>query len=235
VLFIQVRKLTSLFQASPVLKSNVNTTAHGPQPLQIPLIPLRPIIPATEAPLHPPHAEILVGGQKETAPIQREDVPLDPLSFTEKEYRMYGLRRPTIPASLPMPNPSSIASDPSQGNGDPYNPYASLARAAYPSKMDVENDHSQRRMAESEYKRPTAEQFAIQPACYHSYAYGVPRSEADYGAREAGVGTLHSTHAANALSDYNRSHQQPLDTGDYGFLPISSRYSFGGLSSFPYQ
>lgn len=215
--FIQVRKLTSLFQ----------TSAHSQQ-VQIPLVPLRPIIPAAEAPLLPLPAEILGRGQKEIAPLQKETIPLDILSFGEKEYRMYGLRRPALPAPAPVP---SVVSDPPRGNRDPYDPYAPLRRAPYLSEMDGETDILRRRMDESEYERAAPRHSATHRTFHHSYhPSGVPRSEAEYGAREVEAGRLHSTHAANALSDYNRGHQQPRDREDYASLPVSSRYSFAGPS-----
>lgn len=217
IAFIQVRKLTSLFQPSP----------HSPQPVQVPLIPLRPIMPATEMLLQPSHAEIFGRGHKETAPIQKETIPLDILSFGEKEYRMYGLRRPVISAPALTP---SVSSDPSRGNRDPYDPHAPLTGAPFLNKMDTETDIPRRRVDDSEYKRPAPEHSATQPAYHHSYPYGAPRTEVEYGGREAEAGRLHSTHAANALSDYNRSHQQPRGRGDYGSLSVSSRYSFAGPS-----
>lgn len=220
----QVKDLTSLFQPSPILKSNVNPTVQS-QPIQMPLVPLRPMIPLMEAQLRPPQAEILARGQMESAPA----MPLDPLTFGEKEYRMFGLKLPPVQAAVPMPIPYSVASDPGHGERDPYNPYATLTRAAYPSKIESETDLSQRRMEEREYKRP-ASPLPTQPAYYHSYPYSAPRSESEYGLREAEAGRLHSTHAANALSDFNRTHQESHDKGDYGSLSVSSRYSFGGPS-----
>ncbi|ONK65702.1 uncharacterized protein A4U43_C06F60 [Asparagus officinalis] len=164
--------------------------------------PLIPLRPLIPTAEAPPHSDILARGQIET---------LDPLCFTVEEYRMFGLRRPIIIAPTSMPIPAEV-SDHSQANRDTYDRYAPLTKAPYLSKLD-----------ESEYKRPVAEEAATQPNYYHSYSYGELRNEAE-------ASKLHSTHAANALSEYNRSHQQSHERGDYGSLSVSSRYSFGGPS-----
>ncbi|KAJ6844548.1 uncharacterized protein M6B38_293140 [Iris pallida] len=241
---LQVKKLAKLFRPSTQLMSNVNTLVQSAQPVPIPLVQFRPILPAIETPLHIFHPEALAGvqyaqspSQKETAPVKRETVPHDLLSLSEKEYRTYGLRRePLIPAPATAPSAAPVVG-PSHGIRDAHYPYAvPPTRASYLSGKDSQSDLSQRRMDESEYKlRPAAEQLATQSAPYLGYPSGVSRqTEAGYGARLAEADRLHSAHAANALSDYNRSYLQPGGAGDSGNSSVSSRYSFAG-PSFTYR
>ncbi|KAJ6831125.1 uncharacterized protein M6B38_350435 [Iris pallida] len=212
----QANILTKLFQPSTQLKSH--TIIHSSQPVPIPLVPLMPMIPGME-PLHFAHPEALAGGQysqslsEKKTPVKSDIVPRDVLSLSEKEYRTYGLRRqPQIPAPIPVPS------------------------AAYLSEVVGHTDLHQRRTDECEYRlRPTAGQLATQPASYHGYSSGASNwSEIEYRARLAEANRLHSTHAANVLSDYNKSYRQPGGTGDSANLSVSSRYSFAG-PSFAYQ
>lgn len=236
----QAKKLTNLFRPSSQLSSNVNTLVHSSQLVPMPLVPLRPIIPAMETPMHLIHPQTLTMGQyahsmsqKETTLVKRETVPRDRLSLSEKEYRTYGLRRESqIPAPAPVPSAASTL-DPSHGIRDSYYPYSlPPRRAAYLSEIDRQNDSSQRRTDEAEYNlRPPTEQLATQPPSYLGYSSGVSRwSEIEYAARVAEADRSHSTHAANALSDYNKSYRQPDGAGDSGTLSVTSRYSFAGPS-----
>ncbi|KAJ6853992.1 uncharacterized protein M6B38_100500 [Iris pallida] len=216
----QAKKLTDLFQPSTQLKSNVNAIVHSSQPVQIPLVPLMPMIPGME-PLRLAHPEALAGGQYsqslskiETTQVKRDDVPRDVLYLSEKEYRTYGLRRePQIPAPTPLP-PAAVALDPSHGIRNSYYPYAHpTKRAAYLKEMDSRTD----------MLRSAAGQLAVQPASY-GYSSGASRlSEIENQARVAGADRLHSTHAANALSDYNKSYRHPGGTGDSATSSVLSR------------
>lgn len=72
----QVNKLIKLFQPNP----------HSSHPIYAPLVPLRPVMPTVESRNYLSNSEMLPFSS------QMETVPVDILTFGEKEYRMYGLR-----------------------------------------------------------------------------------------------------------------------------------------------
>ncbi|XP_038981167.1 uncharacterized protein LOC103709142 [Phoenix dactylifera] len=171
----------------------------------------------------------------QTSSVPSDFVQHDPLFVTEVEYQKYGLRRePLIPApASSISAPSTL--DVSHGSRDLNYPNETVlyqsSRALYQNPLDYQTDLSQRRVDETQYKLlPVAELPLSRPASRLTDLYGVSRrGEVEYGEQVIEPERLHSTRAADSLSDYNQRYRHLDSRTEVQSLPVSSRYSFTGL------
>ncbi|XXG54272.1 hypothetical protein AAC387_Pa03g2199 [Persea americana] len=184
--------------------------------------------------------------QRDSVPENRETDPHDPLALSEREYRYFGLaREPPPPTSAQSPAATTALSaslDPYRSSRDPHL-YSGSSSSSYPrtslhpysllSRRDTDPIDSDL------HRRGGASQDAppLSTAALLGHSYGIPRkAEIEYRGRIYGARTdeaekVHTDHVADSPSDHSRRHQHQGGRPDVASLPVSTRYSFAGMSS----
>ncbi|KAG2695378.1 hypothetical protein I3760_07G011000 [Carya illinoinensis] len=145
----------------------------------------------------------------EAVPAQRETVRADPLYINEKEYQAYGLgTRREMPTSVPV---ATAATALSFYKEDPYNAYHYGTSSVEP------------------YLPPLRREEA--PSASYSIGGTHPLETAHLHATENDrVGSLYSAYDAAALQPSNQTQHYEAAQPEAAPGPVSSRYSFAGLS-----